>query len=82
MASNYDLSARYRMDANNQSASRIPPATRPPYTTYRVKAGDTLESIAAKYLGNQRRFWEIADLNPQVQFPWDIRVGEVIRLPQ
>jgi nucleoid-associated protein YgaU len=81
MASNYDLSSRYRMDANNQSASRVTP-TRPKYTTYRVTAGDTLESIAARYLGNQKRYWEIADLNPQVQFPWDISVGDVIRLPQ
>lgn len=81
MASNYDLSSRYRMDDDGRAATRIP-LSRTSYTTYRVKSGDTLESIAAKYLGNQQRYWEIADLNPQVQFPWDIVVGESIRLPQ
>jgi nucleoid-associated protein YgaU len=78
---NYDLSSRYRMDPDGKSASRIDIA-RPSYTTYRVSEGDTLESIAAKYLGNQKRYWEISDLNPQIQFPWDISVGDVIRLPQ
>lgn len=80
MAANYDVTSRYKMDANGITASRVPIVTTK-YTTYFIKGGDTLESLAARYLGNQRRFWEIADLNPQIQFPWDLSVGDVIRLP-
>lgn len=78
--STYDLSSRYRMNDNGITADRVE-LTTGSYTSYMVTEGDTLEALAAKYLGNQRRFWEIADLNPQIQFPWDISVGDVIRLP-
>lgn len=80
MATKYNITSRYKLDATGITASRIPIDVST-YTTYFVKEGDTLESIASRYLGNQRRFWEIADLNPQIQFPLDIKVGDVIRLP-
>lgn len=83
MASPYDVTSRYRMAEDNITAVRVPTVAKPQtkYTTYFVKQSDTLESIAARHLGNQRRFWEIADMNPQIQFPWDIQVGDVLRLP-
>jgi nucleoid-associated protein YgaU len=48
---------------------------------YTVKQGDTLENIAARILGTTERYWELADLNPQVKFPLDLNTGDTIRIP-
>ena len=81
MAAKYDAASRYRVDDSGQLATRQL-STTTVYTLYRVVAGDTLETIAARHFGNHRRYWEIADANPQVQFPLDIVVGDTIRLPR
>jgi nucleoid-associated protein YgaU len=76
----YLSSSRYRLGDSRQTAERRPPSpTR--YTTYTVREGDTIESIAARQLGDPLRYWEIADINPQFKFPLDIEPGKVIRLP-
>lgn len=76
----YDASSRYSVDANGEYA--LPrTSTASKYTLYTVKAGDTLERIALRSLGSTRRAWEIADLNPQVKFPIQLSVGDVIRVP-
>lgn len=76
----YDTLSRYRNDASGQTASRLP-ADKRVYTTYVCVSGDTLESIATRCLGNPKRYWELADLNPQIKFPLDISVGTLLRLP-
>lgn len=81
MTINYDIGSRYRLDNDGIHASRVAPISTPIYTAYVVMEGDTLEAIASRHFGDQRRFWEIADLNPQIQFPWDIEAGTVLRLP-
>lgn len=48
--------------------------------TYVVKAGDTLSSIAARVLGNYKRWNEIATLN-NIRDPNTITVGQELRLP-
>lgn len=48
--------------------------------TYTVRAGDTLGTIAARQLGDARRYREIATLN-KIRDPNRIRVGQVLRLP-
>lgn len=50
--------------------------------TYVVSPGDTFENIAARLYGDSSQYWRIADLNPQVKFPLDLKVGTVIRIPQ
>jgi len=76
----YDAISRYTMDEDNIHASRESLTNRN-YIVYVVKDGDTLEDLARRRLGTQKRFWEIADLNPNVKFPLDIKVGDVLRLP-
>jgi nucleoid-associated protein YgaU len=76
----YDSSSRYRLDENGQTASRVDPRTST-WVTYTVREGDNLENIAYRHLGRHTRYWEIADINPQVKFPADLSVGMVIRLP-
>lgn len=76
----YSANSRYSMDENNQEAFRGVLVT-PDYTLYTARQGDTLESIAARLLGTTERYWELADLNPQIKFPLDIDVGTVLRIP-
>lgn len=76
----YSSSSRYSISENGQNAVRsVPRGAR--YTLYTVKQGDTLENIAARILGTTERYWELADLNPQVKFPLDLNTGDTIRIP-
>ena len=54
-----------------------PPATK---ATYKVKAGDTFDSIARTQLGDVRRVRDIQRLNPSVK-PEKMAVGTVLELP-
>lgn len=77
----FDASSRYQLDTSGQTAS--PKAkVLTAYTLYRVMQGDTIRSLAARALGNDRRWWEIADINPQVKYPEDLVVGSVLRMPR
>ena len=76
----YSSSSRYSKSSGAQIATRSTPNIGQ-YTLYTIKEGDTLESISARRFGNTDRYWELADLNPQIKFPLDLTTGDVIRLP-
>lgn len=78
---NYDVTSRYKKDESGISASRKS-LTTGRYYLYTVRDGDTLERIAKKALGSTLRYWEIADMNPQIKYPLDLSVGDVIRVPK
>lgn len=48
---------------------------------YTVRRGDTLTSIAARELGDSKRWKEIAKLN-NIRNPRNLRVGQVLRMPK
>lgn len=48
---------------------------------YTVKAGETFETLAAKYFGNGRKWWVLADLNPHIFWPLSLQAGDQILLP-
>ena len=50
------------------------------YSQYTVKDKDTLSSIAKNVLGDEKRWQEIAKLNPQIN-PNRIKAGMVINIP-
>lgn len=52
----------------------------PAYREYKVVKGDTLSKIAKKYLGDAKRYIEIATLNG-IKDPNKIRVGQVLKIP-
>ena len=81
MAARYDTTSRYTLEDNNQTATRKKIA-KASFTLYRIRAGDSLETLSAQLLGDVHRWWEIADLNPQFKFPTDIVVGEYLRIPR
>lgn len=45
-----------------------------------VIAGDTMDSLAHRYLGSAERWWMIADANPRL-FPLDLVPGAPIVIP-
>ena len=49
---------------------------------YTVRPGDTFENLAAKLYGDSAQYWRLADLNPQIKFPLDLKAGDIIRIPQ
>ena len=54
----------------------------PAYKTYTVKPGDTLWSIAKKFMGSGFRWGELFQLNADlVKNPRMIYVGQVLRVP-
>jgi len=77
----YSVHSRYTSSENGKEANRIEQVGSR-YTPYTVRQNDTLEGIALRHLGDTKRYWEIADLNPQIKFPTDLAVGMIIRLPQ
>ena len=76
----YDTLSRYSLDTSGQLAFRSK-AVNVNYNLYTAKEGDTLENIATRMLGNPLRYWELADMNPQIKFPLDIKTGTVLRIP-
>jgi hypothetical protein len=51
-------------------------------TTYlhAVIAGETIESLAQRFLGASELWWRIADVNPAM-FPADLQPGSVLAIP-
>lgn len=76
----YRTSSRYRNINGGVLAKRVD-ATVVNYYQYVSRDGDSFELIASKILGDGTRYWEIADLNPQVKWPNEIPVGTTLRIP-
>lgn len=77
----YDINSRYRVNSDGVTSDRVP-FSGGSYITHVVSSGESLESISMMYLGSTKRYWEIADLNPQIKFPTDLEMGMTIRLPK
>ena len=52
----------------------------PPSGKYVVQTGDTLESIAQKFLGASTRWHELLGANPEITNPHFITPGSTIRI--
>ena len=48
---------------------------------YTVQAKDTMESLAFKHYGDGNKWYVIAEVNPQVFWPLNLRKGELIYIP-
>jgi len=51
------------------------------YSTVVSVQGQSLQHIAAQWLGNASLYWRIADLNPQVLYPDEVPMGTRLRIP-
>jgi nucleoid-associated protein YgaU len=77
----YKTTSRYELTANGKYAYRKPQAS-VTYYLYTSREGDTFDIIASRFFNDPERYWEIADINPQVEWPDQIPVGTIIRIPQ
>lgn len=57
----------------------VPVAT--DYTVHLVEYGDRLDILAFQAYGDAEFWWKIADANPEVFFPDDIKPGMLLRIP-
>jgi hypothetical protein len=48
--------------------------------THRVAQGEQLDELALRYLGSERLWWRILDVNP-LRWPLDLEPGELIAIP-
>lgn len=48
---------------------------------YVVRVGDTFENLAAKIYGSSSEHWRLLDLNPQIDFTFDLQANDHIRIP-
>jgi hypothetical protein len=51
------------------------------YATTVTIQGQTFQEIAAKWLGDPKLYWMVADLNPHIPYPEEIPMGTRIRIP-
>ena len=51
------------------------------YVLHTWRASDRLDRLAARFFGKSEDWWKIADANPLIQNPYDIRPGQQIRIP-
>jgi nucleoid-associated protein YgaU len=63
-----------------QPALQAQPAPTPAGSTYTIRRGDTLWSIAARHYGDGKQWQRIVDANPGLD-PQKLAVGQVITLP-
>ena len=59
----------------------VPPLPDPPTDTYMVRATEHMSFIAHMFYGDSKRWWVIADANPQVRYPLDLAPGSFIGRP-
>jgi len=76
----YRSSSRYRVTEGGRLADRVNYKSTT-YYQYVTREGDNFPRIAARVFNDPTRYWEIADINPQVEWPDEIPVGTVIRIP-
>lgn len=76
----YQTSSRYELTEDGRYATRKDKKA-VSYTVYVSSDGDTFDLLAARFLGGSERYWEIAEINPQVQWPTSIPTGTALRIP-
>lgn len=58
------------------------PAAAPAALTHQVSAGDRLDLIAARYLGDPALFYRIVDANPSLTPEELLEVGRILVIPE
>ena len=70
------------IEARSPAASTPPPASAEAYREYRVKSGESLSKLAARYFGSIDDWRKLYELNEdRLDDPDKLAVGDVIRVP-
>lgn len=57
------------------------PLPDPPSTTYMVKVTDNITLLAKTQFNDPQKWWVLADANPHIRHPLDLKATDVIYLP-
>ena len=60
---------------------KFPESSTVRYTEYTWVEGDSFSSLAEKYLGGAKFWWEILEIHPTITDPFNIAPGTVIKVP-
>lgn len=85
--SRYLRVADYTIEAGDGAARKLKAAREPVATetalTYQVREGDRLDLLAYKFYRNPRKWWLIADANPDCIAPEQLLApGRVLNIPK
>jgi hypothetical protein len=58
----------------------LPLPPRPP-VEYFVKEDEHMPFLAYKFMDNSTRWWEIAEVNTNIWYPLDMKLGDYVRMP-
>lgn len=64
----FDIRGKYKFNSDNA-------------TYYTFVQGDSIDGIAYKFYGNANLYWAILDANPSIMSELDIKVGDVLMIP-
>lgn len=56
--------------------------TAPPPKQYMVKETDNIQLLAFIALDDPTRWWVVANANPHIRYPLDLKAGDMIHLPE
>ena len=75
--------SRYKqmLDSKGRATTQRKARTARRYATTVTIQGQTFQEIAAKWLGDPKLYWMVADLNPHVPYPDEIPLGTRLRIP-
>lgn len=66
----------------HQAVTVLPPPERSfAFTYYQVVAGETVDMLADRFMGQGQYWWMIADANPEILDWNDLPTGTVLRIP-
>jgi nucleoid-associated protein YgaU len=71
---------RYILTDDKRYADRKPQESTK-FAVYTSRDGDTFDKLAIRFLGDYNRYWEIADINPHVEWADQIPTGTSLRIP-
>lgn len=59
----------------------VPPYPDPPDTTYMANVTDTFPLLGKRLFNDSERWWVLAEANPQVRHPLDLKAADVLYIP-
>lgn len=71
---------RYALTDDKRYANRKPQQSTK-FAVYTARDGDTFDKLATRFLNDPNRYWEIADINPHVEWADQIPAGTSLRIP-
>ena len=60
---------------------QVLPLPDPPESTYMAKVTDTFPLMAKRLMNDSEQWWVLAEANPQIRHPLDLKAADVVFIP-